>query len=91
MTDLFIIGAIFTVLGLILVVTKTTQFLAGYNASRVENKERLATIVGITYTVLGSMMIVCSFIGFEQTELFVIISVGVILIQVIYVNMKLVK
>lgn len=91
MPDLMIIGVIFVVLGIFLVVTKNTQFLAGYNASRVENKERLANIVGATYVVLGAIMIGCNFVGVAETQFIVLGAIAIILAQVVYVNVKLVK
>ena len=91
MSDLMIIGGIFVVVGIFLVVTKKTQFLAGYNASRVENKDRLANIVGATYAVLGAIMIICDVVGVGQTQILFLSAVAVILAQVVYVNVKLVK
>lgn len=91
MSDLMIIGIIFVVVGVLLFVTKKTQFLAGYNNNRVENKDGLANMVGATYVILGAIMIVCDVVGVVEIQFIVLGAIAVILAQVIYVNVKLVK
>lgn len=89
--NLIIIGLIFVISGYFIGVKKLTWLLAGYNEKRVKDKKKLATLVGSTYAILGVGLLIFGFIGFKQVETIIMVAVGVILLEVVYVNAKMVQ
>lgn len=88
--NLIVVGFIFVLFGYLVGVKKLTWLLAGYNEKRVKNKKKLAILVGGTFAILGIGLLIFGFIGFKQAETIMMVAVGVILIEVVYVNAKMV-
>ena len=84
-------GAIFVIISYLVGVKKLTWLLAGYNEKRVNNKKKLAVLVGVTFAVLGLGLLIFGLIGFEQTETIMMVAFGIILLEVVYVNAKMVE
>ncbi len=89
--NLIIMGAIFVIISYLVGVKKLTWLLAGYNEKRVNNKKKLAVLVGVTFAVLGLGLLIFGLIGFEQTETIMMVAFGIILLEVVYVNAKMVE
>lgn len=90
-TNLIIISGIFLVLGYLVGVKKMTWLLAGYNERRVEDKTKLSRLVGSTLAILGVVLLVCGFIDVSKPDYFIMAAIAIILMQIVYVNMKLVE
>lgn len=90
-TNLIIISVIFLVFGYLVGVKKMTWLLAGYNEKRVEDKTTLSRLVGSTMAILGGVLLVCGVVGVPKPEYFIMAAIAIILLQVVYVNMKLVE
>ncbi|MEO4055645.1 DUF3784 domain-containing protein [Solibacillus sp. CAU 1738] len=90
-TNLIIISAIFLVFGFLVGVKKMTWLLAGFNEKRVTDKTKLSRLVGSTMAILGAVLLVCGLVGVANPDYFIMASIGIILLQIIYVNMKLVE
>lgn len=89
--NLLIIGLVFLLIGFLVGVKKYTWLLAGYNEKRVEDKEKLARLVGGTFALVGVGLLICGFIGLKEVETIMMVAVGIILLEVVYVNVKLVE
>ena len=88
---LIIMGLIFLALGYLVGVKKMTQLLSGFNEKRVKDKEKLANLVGGTQIILGGMLMVGGFVGLQQEEYLVFVSVGILLVLLVYVNGTMVE
>lgn len=89
--ELLLIGIIIIVLSYIVGVRKNTWLLAGYNEKRVKDKEKLAKMTGITHFTLGIIMILNSILDIKVLEYLLILTVTIVIIEVFYVNIKLVE
>ncbi|MGN7476323.1 DUF3784 domain-containing protein [Solibacillus silvestris] len=89
--NLIIIGLVFLVIGFLIGVKKLTWLLAGYNEKRVKDKNKLARLVGSTFAVLGAGLAFSGFAGLKQTEMILMVAVAIILLEVVYVNAKMVE
>lgn len=90
-TNLIIISVILLVFGYLVGVKRMTWLLAGYNEKRVVDKMKLSRLVGGTMAILGIILLVCGFFGVPKPDYFIMAAIAIILIQVVYVNMKLVE
>lgn len=88
--NLIVVGFIFLLFGYLVGVKKLTWLLAGYNEKRVKDKKKLAILVGGTFAILGIGLLIFGFIGFKQAETIMMAAIGVILLEVVYVNAKMV-
>lgn len=88
---LIIMGLIFIVMGYLVGMKKMVWLLAGYNQERVENKNKLANLVGGTFAVLGLGILLSGFFQILETETIITIAVVIIVIEIAYVNMRLVN
>ena len=88
--NLIVMGFVFLLIGYLVGVKKITWLLAGYNEKRVKDKKKLAILVGGTFAILGIGLLMFGFIGFKQAETIMMVAVGVILLEVVYVNAKMV-
>ncbi|MFJ8262837.1 DUF3784 domain-containing protein [Rummeliibacillus sp. NPDC094406] len=89
--NLVLIGLVFLVLGYLVGVKKQTWLLAGYNEKRVKDKFKLARLVGSTMAILGILLLICGLIGIKQTEYLIMFTVAILLMEVVYVNAKMVE
>lgn len=89
--NLVIIGVVFLVLSYLVGVKKQTWLLAGYNEKRVKEKNKLARLVGITMALLGVVLMISGLTGMKETEYLIMSVVAIILIEVVYVNTKMVE
>ena len=90
-TNLLFFGMVLLVFAFFVGVKKQTWLLSGFNEKRVADKEKLTKLVGGTNLVLGVILIVCGFIGFQEPEYLAYLVVGVMLSLVLFVNAKMVK
>ncbi|MCM3634957.1 DUF3784 domain-containing protein [Paenibacillus camelliae] len=88
--NLWIVGLVFIVLGLIIGVGKQTWLLAGFNEKRVKNKTLLANLVGGYITVIGILFLISSFYTFLSEQILVGALVIGLFILIIFTNIKLV-
>lgn len=88
--DLLTMGIVLVVLGYLVGVKKFTWLLAGYNQGRVLDKEKLAKSVGLTYALAAILLIISGLIGVPKSEVIGGIAVGLIVLQLIYVQIKMV-
>lgn len=88
--DLLIIGVIVAVVGALVGIMKQTHLLKGFNEKRVQNKERLAQIVGYPFIVIGLIFINAAMLHVEDSVPLISGLVAVIIALIIYVNMSLV-
>ena len=79
------------ILGYFVGVKKFTWLLAGYNEKRVKDKNKLARLVGSTLALLGVIIIICGFIGMQETEYLIMFAAAILLIELVYVNAKMVE
>lgn len=86
-----IIGFIFLVMGFLVGVKKFTWLLAGYNEKRVKDKGKLARLVGGTFALIGAVLLICGIVGVQQLEMLVMGAVVIIIMEVVYVNARLVE
>ncbi|AQS53612.1 hypothetical protein BW727_101245 [Jeotgalibaca dankookensis] len=86
-----VIGIIVVVLSYLVGIKKFTWLLAGYNERRVIDKDKLSKLVGITYFILGVILILNGFFSLKTLEYLAIIGVIIVLLEVFYVNFKLVR
>ena len=56
-----------------------------------KDKKKLANLVGGTFALLGILLLVFGFIGFEKNETIMMVAVGIILLEVVFVNAKMVE
>ena len=89
--NLIVVGFVFLLIGYLVGVIKITWLLAGYNEKRVKDKKKLANLVGGTFALLGILLLVFGFIGFEKNETIMMVAVGIILLEVVFVNAKMVE
>ncbi|MCW1927811.1 DUF3784 domain-containing protein [Bhargavaea beijingensis] len=89
--DMIVIGLIFFVLGYLIGVKKMTFLLAGFNEQRVLDKDRLGLLVGGALGVLGAIMLIAGLLGAAPAQPFIVGSVIVMLLLVVYVNAKMVE
>lgn len=90
-TESLLVGIIVVVLSYLVGIKKFTWLLAGYNEGRVLDKDKLAKLVGITYFILGVILILNGFFSLKLLEYLAIIGVVIVLLEVFYVNFKLVR
>lgn len=88
--ETIILGSFLLISGYLIGIKKATWLLAGYNEKRVLDKDKLAAIVGITYAILGAILLLTGLLGLPFAELFALIAVGIIVLQIIYVQIKMV-
>ncbi|MCM3086706.1 DUF3784 domain-containing protein [Bhargavaea ginsengi] len=88
--DLIVIGLIFLVLGYLIGVKKMTFLLAGFNEQRVQDKEKLGLLVGGAQGALGTIMLIAGLLGAAPAQPFIVGSVIVLLVFVVFVNVKMV-
>lgn len=55
------------------------------------DKDKLSKLVGITYFILGVILILNGFFSLKKLEYLAIIGVVIVLLEVCYVNFKLVR
>ncbi|WP_107943823.1 hypothetical protein MHH70_12855 [Metasolibacillus sp. FSL H7-0170] len=48
-------------------------------------------LVGGTFAILGIGLLIFGFIGFKQAKTILMVAVGVILLEIVYVNAKMVE
>ena len=89
--DLVGFGAIFIALGFLVGPMKMTRLLSGFNEKRVADKKRLANLVGFTEMGLGVVMLAAGLTGFARTEVLLVFGVIVLLLLMLYVNMRMVS
>lgn len=89
--DLIVFGLVFLVLGFLIGVKKMTFLLAGFNEQRVRDKDRLGRLVGGALGALGAIMLIAGLFGAEPAQPFLVGSVIVLLLLVVYVNVKMVE
>lgn len=89
--NLIVVGFVFLLIGYLVGVKKLTWLLAGYNEKRIKDKKKLALLVGVTFAFLGIGLLMFGIIGFEQAETIMMVAVGIILLEVVYVNAKMVE
>ncbi|MEK5080082.1 DUF3784 domain-containing protein [Solibacillus sp. FSL W7-1436] len=89
--NLVIVGLVFVVLGYLVGVKKFTWLLAGYNEKRVKDKNKLALLVGGTFALLGIGIAISGFAGIQQAETIMFVAIGIILLELVYVNVKMVE
>lgn len=89
-TNLIIIGGIFLAFGYLVGVKKMTWLLAGFNEKRVTDKTKLSHLAGSTMAILGVILLGCGFIGLPNPEYIIMAVTAVLLLEIVYVNMKLV-
>ena len=89
--DLVGFGTIFIVLGFLVGPLKRTRLLSGFNEKRVANKKRLGYLVGFTEMGLGVIMLTAGLVGFARTELLLILGVVVLMLLMLYVNLRMVE
>lgn len=90
-TNLLIIGGIFLAFGYLVGVKKMTWLLAGYNEKRVKDKTKLAHLTGSTLAILGGILLSCGLIGTPNPDYIIMAVIGIILLEIVYVNMKLIE
>lgn len=88
---LVIMGLVFIVMGYLVGMKKMVWLLAGYNQKRVADKNKLANLVGGTFAVLGLGILLSGFFQVQETETIIMIAVIIIVIEVAFVNVKMVK
>ena len=86
-----VIGIIVVVLSYLVGIKKFTWLLVGYNERRVIDKDKLSKLIGITYFILGVILILNGFLSLKTLEYLAIIGVVIVLLEVFYVNFKLVR
>lgn len=89
--EFLVIGVILLVFSYLVGIKKFTWLLAGYNEKRVNNKTKLAKLVGITYFILGLVMILNGVFNVKALEYLVILGFVIVVMEVFYVNIKLVR
>ncbi|MEG0385981.1 MAG: DUF3784 domain-containing protein [Solibacillus sp.] len=90
-TNLIIISGIFLMFGYLIGVKKMTWLLAGFNEKRVMDKTKLSRLVGSTTAILGIILLGCGLIGVPNPEYIIMACTAILLLEVVYVNMKLVE
>lgn len=89
--NLVIIGAVFLVFSYLVGIKKLTCLLAGYNEKKVKDKNKLARLVGLTLALLSIVLLISGFVGVKETEYIIMFAVAILLIEVVYVNAKMVE
>lgn len=89
--ELIILGSFLLLSGYLIGIKKAVWILAGYNEKRIADKDKLAKIVGLTYAILGGILLLAGIIGFPFAEPLAIAALAVIIIQIIYIQIKMVK
>jgi len=89
--ELIIVGAILLVLGFLVGVLKQTWLLSGFNEKRVENKGKLAKLVGGYNGIMGIAFVAAGLASFKPIEgLFIVLVAGYVAL-IAYVNVKMVS
>lgn len=88
---LTVMGLIFIVMGYLVGVKKMVWLLAGYNQARVTDKNKLANLVGGTFALLGLAILLISFLSIFKTETVITVAVIIIVLEIAFVNIKMVK
>lgn len=89
--ELIILGSFLLLSGYLIAIKKAVWILAGYNEKRIADKDKLAKLVGLTYAILGGILLLSGIIGFPFAEPLAIAALAVIIIQIIYIQIKMVK
>lgn len=89
--ELVIVGAILMVLGVMVGFMKQTWLLSGFNEKRVEEKDKLARLVGFPTLAIGLIFVNAGMLGVENPSSLFAGLVVVMIALVIYVNIKMVK
>lgn len=89
--ELIILGSFLLLSGYLIGIKKAVWILAGYNEKRIADKDKLAKLVGLTYAILGGILLLSGIIGFPFAEPLAIAALAVIIIQIIYIQIKMVK
>lgn len=89
--ELLIIGVVIVAISYLVGIKKFTWLLAGYNEKRVNDKTKLAKLVGITYFILGVIMILNGIFNIKALEYFVVLGFVIVVMEIFYVNIKLVR
>ncbi|WP_153733293.1 DUF3784 domain-containing protein [Sporosarcina obsidiansis] len=89
--NLVIIGAVFLIFSYLVGVKKLTWLLAGYNEKKVKDKNKLARLVGITLALLGVVLLISGIARVKEAEYIMMSVVAILLIEVVYVNAKMVE
>ena len=90
-TEFLIIGLMLVVLSYLVGIKKFTWLLAGYNEKRVNDKTKLAKLVGLTYFILGVTMMINGIFNIKALEYLVFLGLIIVIMEVFYVNIKLVR
>lgn len=88
--ELMIFGFVLAIFAYLVGIKKATWLLAGYNQKRVADQEKLATSVGLTYALSALWLLIWGLVGVANSKLVGSIAVGLILLQLVYVQMKMV-
>ena len=89
--ELLIIGFIVFAIGVFVGIMKQTSLLKGFNEKRVENKDKLARLVGIPYIIIGLVFINGGMLGIGDTGALISGLVVVSLALIVYVNVTMVS
>ncbi|MEG0293811.1 DUF3784 domain-containing protein [Enterococcus sp.] len=89
--EIIILGSYLLFSGYLIGVKKALWILAGYNEKRVADKEKLAKMVGFTYAILGALLLLAGLIRVPFAEPLAIGALAVIILQIIYVQIKMVQ
>lgn len=84
------VGALVLVYGAMVGILKQTHLLKGFNEARVENKQRLAQIVGYPLIVIGLVFVNAAMLQVKDPVPLISGLIAVIVAQIVYVNMSLV-
>lgn len=87
---LLIVGALVLVYGVLVGIMKQTHLLKGFNEARVENKARLAKIVGFPLIMIGLIFVNAAMLQVKDMVPLISGLVAVIVALIVYVNMSLV-
>lgn len=90
-TEFLIIGLMLVVLSYLVGIKKFTWLLAGYNEKRVNDKTKLAKLVGLTYFILGVIMMINGIFNIKALEYLAFLGFTIVIMEVFYVNIKLVR
>lgn len=89
--SLVMIGLLLIVMGYLVGVKKMVWLLAGYNQKRVTDKRKLTNLVGGTFALLGIGLLISGLTGIQDVETMMMVAVGIILLEIVYVNIRMVK
>ncbi|UVI28513.1 DUF3784 domain-containing protein [Paenibacillus spongiae] len=88
---MLLLGIVFLVLGYLIGVKKKVGLLAGFNQHRVKDKDKLAQLVGGYNLVIGTLMVLASFIDNPNAEAIIPLAVLGFFILLGYVQTRMVE